>query len=343
MRPILTAIAALLILCAPAAAEDRIDWSLYGTAILSADWADDGGAGSFYLSSHNSRLGFKGDYDLGNGLAAIWQIETRINFDDASDIIAARNTYAGIRGPFGSIKLGRHDTPFKEACTKSDPFVNITGESRNIVGLRARFNIRTGNMIRYDSPLVKGIRLSALYRAPEETKGEDLISGGLEYRVHGLNLRAAAEMHGRALSAIGDTLSDGDREFGIRVSGIWQRSALELFGLIESLRDVGGVCGADVLTWSAGASLDVTGKAALTAKFIRTGGIETESDSGASLIAGMVDYAFTERTLAFFAGAVTLNGESASYTSNGVGLWKQVTPVEGTDPWTVSLGLQVDF
>ncbi|MDD3643772.1 MAG: porin [Candidatus Krumholzibacteria bacterium] len=343
MRPIPAAIVFLLLPPISIAAADRADWSLYGKAILSADWADDGDGGSFYLASHNSRIGFRGNYDLGNDLEAIWQIETRIGFDDSGDPFGTRNTFAGIRGPFGTVRLGRHDTPFKEVVTEIDPFLQIIGDSRNIAWLGSRFNIRADNIIRYDSPPVKGIRLSALYKTPEGEQGSDLLSGGIECLWRGVRLTAAAEIHGKTLSAGADTLSDGDREYGLRVAGIWSGGTLEVFGLFESLADIGGVCGADRLAWSAGAVLDATDAIAVSAKYTGTGGVRTLEDTGAGMIAGMADFKFTQKALVFLAGAVTLNGEAASFGSTGLGDWSKVIPLVGSDPWTMSLGLIVVF
>jgi predicted porin len=92
-----------------------------------------------------SRIGFKGSEDLGGGLTAIWQIEQQLNFtqrdslseadigadlnddSDESDFIGVssntlRNTFVGVKGAFGTVLAGRHDTPYKLGSGKFDIF-----------------------------------------------------------------------------------------------------------------------------------------------------------------------------------------------------------------------------
>ncbi len=52
-----------------------------------------------------SRVGFKGTEDLGNGLKAFFQLETRFHLDTASNI-EGRNSNLGLMGSWGTIKAG---------------------------------------------------------------------------------------------------------------------------------------------------------------------------------------------------------------------------------------------
>ena len=56
-----------------------------------------------------SRFGIRGEEDLGNGLAAVYQYEFRVNADRGSiraDADAQRLTYVGLKGGFGQITAG---------------------------------------------------------------------------------------------------------------------------------------------------------------------------------------------------------------------------------------------
>ena len=73
--------------------------------------------GRMRIANENSRIGFKGSEDLGNGLKAHWQVEQAVNVDDntATNSWASRNSFIGLAGGFGDVRLGRHDDAYKLA------------------------------------------------------------------------------------------------------------------------------------------------------------------------------------------------------------------------------------
>lgn len=101
------------------------------------------------LNSNASRLGIKGDAETGiTGLTGIYQAEYEIDADDGTTPFAQRNIYAGLKGSFGVVKLGKMDTPLKEAQGKVDQFNDLAGDIKNIMPGEVRAN----NMIQYNSP-----------------------------------------------------------------------------------------------------------------------------------------------------------------------------------------------
>jgi predicted porin len=72
----------------------------------------------FSVDSQNSYVGFRGERTLGAGLKAIWQVEQSVgldgNVDTDSRVWANRNSFAGLSGRFGTVKLGNMDTIYKE-------------------------------------------------------------------------------------------------------------------------------------------------------------------------------------------------------------------------------------
>jgi predicted porin len=114
------------------------------------------------MQVQNSYIGFRGSKDLGRGLKAIWQLETAVAIDtpDAGDPLANRNSFAGLSGGFGTVRLGNMDTPLKEAVedvsflsVSSGNFVSSSNIMRKI-GLRGggSFNLRAPNAINFSSP-----------------------------------------------------------------------------------------------------------------------------------------------------------------------------------------------
>lgn len=107
---------------------------------------------NWQLSSFDSRFGVKGSQDLEGGLQAIYQLEFGVNPDgdneeeiDVSDAqdgsveiddngragFSRRNMYLGLKGGFGEVRLGRHDTPLKMVQGKFDQFGDTLGDLKN--------------------------------------------------------------------------------------------------------------------------------------------------------------------------------------------------------------------
>lgn len=89
---------------------------------------------NWQLSSFASRFGVKGSHDLDGGLAAIYKLEWEINLDDADtkDItINNRNQYIGLKGGFGEVRFGTHDTPLKMVQGKFDQFGDTPADLKN--------------------------------------------------------------------------------------------------------------------------------------------------------------------------------------------------------------------
>jgi predicted porin len=134
-------------LAVPAAA--MADATIYGKIRTSVDYVDYGADplweqigdddirddSLIEINSWASRLGVKGSEDLGNGLKAIYKIEGQVNFADQADefgkataLLTGRNVYAGLAGGFGTLLIGRHDTPLKMSTGKLDYFKDTVAD-----------------------------------------------------------------------------------------------------------------------------------------------------------------------------------------------------------------------
>src|SRR3546814_4286727 len=85
-----------------------------------SDWSSD--VCSSDLNS--SRLGFKGDQDVGVAdLKVIYQLEYGIDPDGSEGApFSERNIFVGLKGGFGAVQFGKYDTPVKNAGAKTDLF-----------------------------------------------------------------------------------------------------------------------------------------------------------------------------------------------------------------------------
>jgi predicted porin len=78
----------------------------------------------------SQRLGFRGTEDLGGGLKAMFQIESTLTAGGAgSNGFGSRPTFVGLEGAFGTVVLGRQDTPLSKATTSQ-----LAGGANNVAG-----------------------------------------------------------------------------------------------------------------------------------------------------------------------------------------------------------------
>lgn len=116
-------------LIAPAAA--MADTTLYGVLSASVGQVkNDGGKAETAVESHASRFGVKGSSALDNGLSATYGLEFQTDLDgDTSNGITTRNQFVGLKGGFGEVRVGKHDTPHKLATAGLDNFADTYADS----------------------------------------------------------------------------------------------------------------------------------------------------------------------------------------------------------------------
>jgi predicted porin len=130
---------------------------------------------STHMQSANSNFGVRGTENIGGGLKVIFQLESQLALEDGSTSAKfwSRNTFVGMDGPWGTVKLGHHDSVFKEygdtiafLGVSSGSFTSLSNMSR-MAGFgnssQSRFHDRVENMIRYDSPRFANFQLGVLY------------------------------------------------------------------------------------------------------------------------------------------------------------------------------------
>jgi predicted porin len=103
-----------------------------------------------------SRLGFKGSEDLGNGYSVEFKLENGFNGDTGSTgqggRIFGRQSYIGLNGDFGALKVGRQWIPAYMALAAIDPLeVGMAGDASLWLGANVfdAIDVRTSNAINY--------------------------------------------------------------------------------------------------------------------------------------------------------------------------------------------------
>ena len=233
MQKKLIALAVAGVLTAPMAAQAGAE--VYGKARVSVDFNDNGDTttgnedSAISVTSHSSRFGIKGSEDLGGGLAAIYQIEREVSWEESNVVnkescadvrdaagtgsveicstdtnnLKARNTFVGLKGDFGQVRLGKHDTPYKMATKKIDVFADTAADYNAVV----QHDTRADNVIAYISPDMSGFSFAGAYvpsyaddnlPMTSDESDRDAISLMGAYKMDGLGLSLAYESLGAA-------------------------------------------------------------------------------------------------------------------------------------------------
>jgi predicted porin len=163
------------------------------------------------LSPGNSNIGFRGQERLGGDLKAMFQMEGVVLVDDGGAFSWNRNTFVGLTGNFGTVRLGLLDTVFKE-YGDTIGVLNVSSgtpmSSSNILrkpsfgaNNAARFHERRANSVRYDSPSLGGFEAglqAATGENPNAATGigpQKTYSLGVKYDQGPIYVALAHEIH----------------------------------------------------------------------------------------------------------------------------------------------------
>ena len=174
---------------APMAANAEVE--VYGQANVSIDVADNGAVvatpeasqNGINVSSNSSRIGFKASEDLGNGMTAVAVAEFSVAMDqDGGGISGDRNTYVGVAGDFGTIAVGRLDTPYKSSTKGMGIFGDTTADYRNIVGANGAADTRADNAIAFMKDVNDDVSFAVAY--VPDSNDNDIDEGAVTFSVN---------------------------------------------------------------------------------------------------------------------------------------------------------------
>lgn len=161
------------------------------------------------IESSNTRFGVRGHEKLSPSLRAIFQLETQFLVDQNGTNFAQRDSFVGLKGGWGTVKLGRMDTPFKEygddvsfLGVSSGNFTSTSTTYRHI-GMggqanAARFHERRVNAIQYESPDLGPAEFKIQYSTNEAktaTRDPHVWSAGGQVEFGNFAILLGYEMH----------------------------------------------------------------------------------------------------------------------------------------------------
>jgi predicted porin len=185
-----------------------------------------------------SRIGIKGSEDLGDGLKAIYGLEWQVDVagNNAAKNFSSRNTFAGLAGGFGTVMIGRHDTPVKMS-QPTDLFNDGAADLDNnnmTAGIETAEN-RAASMMAYVSPSFSGVKIMAatVRDGDNDTAANDI---AVTYGSTKEGLYLAAAMYLPETAGAGDVtrLSAQYKADGLTVSAMY--SDADMSGTVTALQ-----------------------------------------------------------------------------------------------------------
>lgn len=303
----------LLLLATPFCAS--ADATVYGRANVAVDWLDNGADYSeLNISSNSSRIGFKASHDF-DGVTALMQVEQGVQYDAGGVATYDRNTFLGVRGEHGTVRVGRFDTPFKRARGPANLFGEQIGDLRNFTRVgNARFDERNPNTIEYQSPEIGDLQINLALSVSENTTAsedasDEVISVSVIYSTGLLNLAGAFE-------AYGDDHSRGERD-AIRLAGAFQLTPdWALIGFYQGVGYDGGTAlqndylSSDVL--GVGARYTLTEKTSLKGQYFLRSSDSNNADSDMFTLG--VEHSLDKALLLYAAYGFVSNDDFAQLT-----------------------------
>ena len=237
--------------------------TVYGNVNLSIDAYDNdvvGADNNIAMHSNTSAIGVKGSEDLGDGLKAIYKVEFQINLlgppvpepdaawgtnlsPEGTGALTGRDQFIGLKGGWGTLKLGAYSSNYKQMGGKVDPLYRTPLEARGFLDIQSPLhrgrginNGRMTNAVQYVSPKMAGIQLVAnatLSGSNDETTGVGLRWSNKAFLLYAdwINFQIAGSAAGPNLAlAIKDcTVANFcDMGTGIKLGGKWSAKAFAI-------------------------------------------------------------------------------------------------------------------
>mgnify|MGYP001239438449 FL=1 len=162
---------------------------VYGKLLLTFEFQDREAGRESNLVSNASRVGVKGNINFTSSLKGIYQIEYEVDpvhgkaDKSRGRFFEQRDSFIGLKGSYGTLFLGKHNTAFKESQEKIDLFNNLAADIKNLLQGENRMT----DFVGYVTPTF-GSGFSGTFnavRSSEDFKGNnfgDHLSYSLNYK-----------------------------------------------------------------------------------------------------------------------------------------------------------------
>lgn len=305
------------------------------------------------VTSNGSNLGFKGTENLGNGMKAIFQFETEVNFDNNSSLGLNRDSFVGLAGNFGQVTLGTQTGPTNALggaldVNSGDTIMSNTAVLGKLGGAYATFggkgsqfasgstfDTRFKNSIQYVTPSFSGLQATAMYVANENkdaTPGAKINTSAYDL---GLTYQNGPVFVGTTYARISEKNDLGTAvvaNFGtnttakeFRIGGMYDFGMATIRALYARTKGDGSVSNAKQNVWGIGGTYNVSPNGKLVAQYYKAADLSGSNfgsptdNTGARFYTVGYEHSLSKRTMLKAGYAYLKNDSATSVTSNGNG------------------------
>ncbi|MGD9390244.1 MAG: porin [Thioalkalispiraceae bacterium] len=323
---------------------------LYGKVHLSLDFSDPDASGEdsqTSVSNNSSRIGFKGQHAINENTTLKWQYEQGVDVEEGGGEFATRNSFLGLKGNLGEVRVGHHDTPSKTVGSRWGMFSDTVGDRRAILGAYSgygnKLNDRADNAILYINQF-NALELQAMYSASNpdsEVSGSvddndtDLTSVSLTYQADMLTLAAAIENWSL------DPENSAEEVDNLRLTARYKMDQLTLGAIYETTDSDDEVYNRDA--FGVNAAYAISNATDVRLQYLAADDHDGLSASGASQLALGVFNNLDKATQIYAVYTTTDNDSNAQYQGIDGGHGDELETELGGSPSSLSLGVVYKF
>jgi len=311
---------------------------VYGRATVEYGWASQGSGrpnSDVFQTPGGSAIGFKGEEQLGGGMAAWFQCESSADVRGLNtDGFCGRNSAIGLKGAWGNVYFGRWDTPFKRATlgmvgagdtgllgaaftfAGNSTGTAAIGGTTSVALNRNVWKRRESGLIYYETPSFSGFQVLAAYSAANATNAVDATTaqkprvGSIAgmYSNGPLNIAAAYEKHWD-FGSIGG--GNDDRGWTIGASYNFMGNLLVGVQYIDTRYEITSGSEASKKNWFVGADWNFAGPHHVLAAYVNAGDTKGSATAAQAALATANGNGITSGN-----GAVVVNGGAGQTGAN---------------------------
>ncbi|MDX9706417.1 MAG: porin [Azospira sp.] len=261
-----------------------------------------------------SRIGFRGEEGLGNGLKAVFTLEYGLVNDQNQGIgtagTVARQQFVGLSSAkLGTVALGRQYAPGFIASVRNDAFAGSpVGSPLQILSNAGNHSIsasgrsRINNSITYTSPVMAGFQAKAIYGYGENNAGingistgnDGFVGVGLSYTNGPIAVDAVYQSQAdRVVAGVG-TSKDVDNWM---LAGSYDFKVAKLFAVYQTQENdtLSGAASVDNKLWNLGVTVPVFGNGKVHASYGKLNWDRSGAGDSTSVAVGYT-HALSKRT-----------------------------------------------
>jgi predicted porin len=340
--------AGLVVLSAAAAAQSNV--TLYGVMDTYLGHTNAGGKGSMTDQQSGgwaaSRWGLRGSEDLGGGLRAVFTLENGIltnsgGFADSTRVFN-RQSYLGLAGGWGEVRLGRQNSPAFWMLGSMDAFNGATYGSllNNVSGYTPRFD----NVIYYVSPEFSGLKVQGGHALGNQPAGQP--RSGLAATMLGVEYKSGPFWVGMNHSQQ-NSANTSVKAKATFLGGNWDWGSGKVYlglhrGNMNGAALATNVAGRDYDAWSLSADWRITPAITLGALYGRAND-KTAFNGDAKQASLLATYTFSKRTMVYSTITRLENSGGATFSLGAAGPITRNVPAAGQDVSGFQVGIRHQF